>query len=72
MKTLTHIAVDQHGNVHKLYTKFPRKELMANFCVSSAQKIYSDNKQGKSHHVGWIMSGTWLKVYKVTPMLKPC
>lgn len=71
MKTLTHIAIDQHGNIHKLYTKFPRKELMGNFNVQSAQKMYRDDKQGKSYHIGWIISGLWLTVYKTTPMRKP-
>ncbi|MFA7254456.1 MAG: hypothetical protein WC107_07980 [Patescibacteria group bacterium] len=69
--SITHIAIDQHGNTHKLYTKFPRKELIEKLGATSAQKMYVDGKQGKSYHVGWIISGLWLTVYKVTPMRKP-
>lgn len=69
--SLTYIAIDQNGYTYHLYTNFPRKELIEMFGVSSAQKMYCDDKKGKSFHIGYIIDDLWLKLYKVEPFQKP-
>ncbi len=68
-KRLGYMAVDQYGTTHHLDGKFPRKQLLDIYGVTSAQKIYIDRKSGEnSVHVGWIVSGHWFNVYQVFPL----
>lgn len=59
-----YIAIDQYGSVHKLKTDAPRKELLHLFGRSHADKIYVDLASGNSKHVGYVIAGYWLTVYK--------
>jgi hypothetical protein len=70
-KKLTHIAKDQYGDTYKLYTKFPRKELLEKFGASHADKIYQDDKNGNSYHIGYRIFNLWLALYKIEPFKKP-
>jgi hypothetical protein len=58
------IAIDQYGSTYKL-DKFPRKELMDQLGVQHANKMYVDTKDGRTKHVGYVISGLWLSVFKL-------
>ena len=61
------IAEDQYGNVFWLRTH-PRKELLEKLGMRDAEKIYLDDKDGNSHHVGYQIGGGTFYVYQVSPM----
>jgi len=64
------LAVDQYNQKHLLKTKFPRKELLEIFGATSARKIYQDDKSGQSYHIGYLIQGIWLTLYKVSEFRK--
>jgi hypothetical protein len=64
------VAFDQYGQVYKLKTTHPRKELMELLGASSAQKMYRDTKSGESYHAGYIIRGHWIEVLATTPIGK--
>jgi len=59
------IALDQYGSHYKI-NKHPRKELMEMFCRSHVSKMYVDTKEGRVKHIGYIIAGHWLEVFKLT------
>jgi hypothetical protein len=59
-----YIAIDQYGNT-QFIEKYPRKELMECHDVKHADKIYRDPD---ARHVGYIVSGHWYEVMKLSPM----
>ena len=60
------MAVGQDGNIfHGL--RHPRKDLMDLFGVRHASKMYEETASGKSQHVGYVVGGRWISVYRVTP-----
>jgi hypothetical protein len=61
------MAIDQYGTTYHGLTH-PRKDLLEKLCVKSASKIYTDSKDGKTYHVGYVIGGLWLTVYAVEPM----
>jgi hypothetical protein len=60
---MEYVALDQYGQAYKLWTNFPRKELLKKLGYSSAKKMYSDKKE-LSCHVGYVIGGLWLSLYK--------
>ena len=66
-ENVRYMAIDQYGNTyHGL--KHPRKDLLEKLCMRHADKMYVDKLDGSSKHIGYIIAGHWLTVYKVTPM----
>jgi hypothetical protein len=65
------IAFDQWGNSYKLNTAHPRKELCELFGRQHVSKIYVDDNIIGSQHVGYIIAGHWLMVYKLSPFQQP-
>lgn len=65
-----YMAVDQFGQTFHALGKYPRKALMDRLGYSRAERIYADNSEGKSLHVGWKVGPHWCNVYIVTPMAK--
>jgi hypothetical protein len=60
------MAIDQYGHTeHGLDT--PRKALCERLGRSpkSARKMYHDGQDGKAHHIGYVLSGRWFRVYMV-------
>lgn len=53
------IAFDQYGN-HFQIKKYPRKELLEHLGRSRAEKMYTGSK-----HIGYVISGHWLRVWKL-------
>lgn len=66
MDTIKYMAIDQYGNAYHNLTH-PRKELMERIGISRADKMYVDDKQGNTHHIGYVIGPYWLTVYRVLP-----
>ena len=63
---MEYIAVDQYGRAFCGLTR-PRRDLLKEFGVTRALKMYVDDKEGNTFHTGYIICGHWLTVYSVTP-----
>ena len=63
-----HMALDQYGHTEHNLGPNPRKELLRRYDRKTAQKVYVDKTDGSARHIGWIISGHWFTVYRVTPM----
>ena len=59
------MAIDQYGATYHNLGPYPRKALMDRLCRKHADKIYCDTKQGTVKHVGYIIGGLWLTLYRV-------
>lgn len=55
-----YIAIDQYGQTWK-NLEHPRKDLMEQIGCRHAEKMY---------HVGYVISGLWLTVYEIRPMMQ--
>ncbi len=60
-----YIAFDQYGNDFSI-KKHPRKELLEYFGCKHADKMWIDTSDGKRQHVGYVISGHWLEVFKLS------
>ena len=58
------IAIDQYGQTYRL-AKYPRKELLELLGAAGAQKIYRDTVGGEATHVGYLIQGLWLGVFRL-------
>lgn len=67
---LTHIAIDQGGRYYPLFSNYPRKELMEKLGRKHANKMYVDSKKGISYHIGYVIAGKWLTIWKTKQMRK--
>ena len=56
-----YLAVDQYGTSYFIGNCPPRKWLLNYFGKKHAEKMYCD----KYEHIGWVIAGHWLTVYKV-------
>lgn len=66
MKT-QYIGFDQYGtSYHNLI--HPRKDLLAQLGYNHADKIYRDRADGTARHVGYVIGGRWIEVFKIEPM----
>ena len=60
-----YMAIDQYGQAYHIGRNLPRKWLLNYFGRKHANKMYVDRKDGGSKHVGWVIAGHWLTVYRV-------
>lgn len=61
-----YMAVDQYGQTfHGL--RHPRKDLCAQLYCKHADKMYEDGPDGQPVHVGYVIAGHWLRLYRVIP-----
>jgi hypothetical protein len=58
------IVIDQYGQTYRL-AKYPRKELLELLGATGAQKIYRDTVSGEATHVGYLIRGLWLDVFRL-------
>ena len=66
MKQTEHtMGRDQYGQYYHDLGPHPRKSLLELLCRKSAQKMYVDKKNGPSVHIGYIIAGLWITLYKV-------
>jgi len=57
------IGIDQYGSTYRIRGQFPRKELLAEFNGTHADKMYVDTKSGV-RHIGYIIHGCWITLYE--------
>ena len=71
METVGYMAIDQYGQTyHGL--EHPRKDLLERFGRQHATKMYRDTKDGRQRHIGYVIAGLWLEVYRVSTWKQPC
>lgn len=63
-QALGYLGIDQYGRSYHL-KKHPRKELLEKLGATHADKMYVDNKDGKSKCTGYIINGLWIDVYAI-------
>jgi hypothetical protein len=66
------IAIDQYGQRYLNLGKYPRKALCERLGRKHVSKMYCDDGNGKSNHVGYVIGGHWLTLYNVTPWIGKC
>jgi len=59
------MGIDQYGNTYHGLGKYPRKALLERLGRSHADKMYVDKKDGSTVHIGYIISGLWIRLYSV-------
>ena len=64
------MGIDQYGNHYDDLGKYPRKALLEQLGYKNASKMYVDKKDGSSVHIGYIIGGNWITLYKVEPIEK--
>lgn len=66
MLTLTYkyLAIDQYGNQVKI-KKHIRKELLDHWGMQHAEKMYIDDNEGNTYHIGYIVNGHWYTILQV-------
>jgi hypothetical protein len=66
MKQLGFMARNQYGEtIHFPNEQHPRKALLQHFGRKHADKMYVNTKDGKEQHVGYIIAGNWLTIFRV-------
>jgi hypothetical protein len=65
-KQIGYLGLDQYGDKYVLKTDHPRQELLRHFARQHCAKMYRDKKDGGSQHVGWIIAGRWIEVFRVS------
>lgn len=66
-----YMAIDQYGQTHHLgFTKHPRKALLEKFGRKRAAKMFVDKNDKSYVHIGYVIAGLWLTLYKVQRMEK--
>ena len=63
------IGIDQHGQHYDDLGKYPRKVLLEKLCCGHADKMYCNTKDGKTKHIGYIISGLWITLYNMSEWL---
>jgi hypothetical protein len=61
------MAVDQYGDTFHGLT-YPRRDLCARLGRKHADRMYRDTATGEAQHVGYVIAGRWLSVYRVEPL----
>ena len=64
METLGYIGFDQYGQHYRI-DKYPRKELLEQLGRKHANKMYVDLKDGGTRHIGYVIAGNWISVYRI-------
>lgn len=58
------LAEDQYGQ--QVWIKdHPRKELCEHVGTTHAEKMYIDDNDGNSHHIGYVVGRRWFSIFKV-------
>ena len=60
-----YMAIDQHGQTYHIGDNAPRKWLLNRFWRQHAEKMYRNNATGRTRHVGYIIAGLWMEIFRV-------
>ena len=69
MKAVGIMGIDQYGHTYHGLEN-PRKDLMARIGSTHAEKMYRENGDGTGRHVGYVIGGLWVELYRVAPWTK--
>ena len=58
------MARDQYGKTLVFKAAHPRKGLLEKLFARSASKMYIDDAQGVSHHIGYVVRGQWWQLFE--------
>jgi hypothetical protein len=61
-----YVAIDQYGHTLPI-RRHPRKELCEQLGAKTAHRLYWDRPDGSAEHVGYVIGGLWLRVYRLAP-----
>lgn len=64
------MGIDQYGQTYHGLGEHPRKELLDRLGRTNARKMFIDTKSGDSKHVGYVVGGLWIRLYKVNEWTK--
>jgi len=64
------IGRDQYGSEYGPLDPHPRKALLRELLATRAEKMYVDKKDGSSVHIGYVIRGRWITLYKLEPWEK--
>jgi hypothetical protein len=65
---MTYMAIDQYGETYHNLGPRPRKALLDRLGRKHAARMYVNTKTRETVHIGWIIAGRWLTVYRVERM----
>ena len=65
------MGIDQYGHTYHGLGAHPRKALMERIGVKHVDRMYRDTKGGGTVHVGYVIGGLWITLYKVEPFRQP-
>ena len=63
----TYMAIDQYGQTYHDLGPHPRKALLEQLGYKKASRMYIDNKDGKTFHIGYVIGYLWLTLFEVAP-----
>ena len=66
---LGYLGIDQYNNKYHM-DKYPRKELLEQLGSKHADKMYCDLKNGGVREKGYIISGLWISIYRISTWKK--
>ena len=58
------VAIDQYGDTK--FVNHPRKDLTEYYGVKHADKMYCDDPDGTSRHVGYVVAGHWYEILEIS------
>jgi hypothetical protein len=59
------IGIDQYNQTYHDLGDYPRKELLKRLGHTHANKMYVDKKDGSSVHIGYVIGGLWITLYRI-------
>lgn len=65
---MNYMGIDQYGETYHGLGQYPRKALLERLYKQHATKMYVDKKDGSAVHIGYIIGGLWITLYKVERM----
>ena len=63
----TYMAIDQYGTTYHNLGAHYRQSLLQRLGRTKANKMYVDTADGGTRHVGYVIAGHWLRLYRVEP-----
>jgi hypothetical protein len=64
----TYMGIDQYGQIWHDLGPHPRAELMRRLGRSHVEKMYVDSESKGTLHIGYVIAGLWITLYRVDRM----
>jgi len=59
------MGIDQYGTEFHDLGEYPRKSLLNRLGRKRAEKMYVDDADSNPKHIGYIIAGHWIRLYRV-------